>query len=93
MTAALVSPTKIFDYFAAGLPVIAPSMPSITDFVCQMKQGILYTPGCTESLASAIHELFLDPVRYISMQEQCIKAALRYSWKNRAQNIIGFTQG
>ena len=91
MTGALLCPTKIFDYFAAGLPVVAPDLPTIQEYIGDGEQGVLYRAGDSESLASAIFRIFSDRGRYVSMQKSCREAAITYSWENRAAKLIHFT--
>jgi len=47
-------PTKIFEYWASGLPVIASDLPPIRPFLSDRKNGLLFDPSSAEDLARAI---------------------------------------
>lgn len=51
------SPLKIFEYMAAGLPVVAPAIERLREIVRPDREGILYDPGNIEGLADAIEAL------------------------------------
>ena len=89
---ALVSPTKIFDYFAAGLPVIGPDFPSVTDHVRNGVDGAIYKAGNVSSLVKAIEDIFADEINYRTLRMNAIAAARRCSWDNRAEKFIAFAE-
>ena len=39
------SPLKIFEYMAAGLPVVAPAVDRIPSLVAHEREGLLYNPA------------------------------------------------
>jgi alpha-maltose-1-phosphate synthase len=51
------SPLKIFEYMAAGLPVVAPAADRIPSLVGHEHEGLLYPPGAPGALASALERL------------------------------------
>jgi glycosyltransferase involved in cell wall biosynthesis len=54
------SPLKIFEYMAAGLPVVAPDIPRIGRLVASGREGILYDRRAADALAGALGQL-VDP--------------------------------
>ena len=48
------SPLKVFEYMAAGLPVVAPALPRIASLVADGKEGILYGPPNVDAHAAAL---------------------------------------
>ncbi len=48
------SPLKIFEYMAAGLPVVAPAVDRIPAIVGNSREGILYDPAQPGALAEAL---------------------------------------
>ena len=51
------SPLKIFEYMAAGLPVVAPALPRLTHLVSDGREGILYDPSDPGGLDAALVRL------------------------------------
>jgi starch synthase len=54
------SPLKVFEYMAAGLPVVAPALPRLTRLVEHDREGLLYDPADPRGLDRAIAAL-ADP--------------------------------
>jgi glycosyltransferase involved in cell wall biosynthesis len=57
------SPLKLFEYFAAGRPVVAADVGDIGHCVRPGETGLLYPPGDAETLAGAISGLLADRAR------------------------------
>lgn len=55
------SPLKIFEYMAAGLPIVAARIGQIADLIEDNVNGILCTPGDSAAMATAIERLRRDP--------------------------------
>ncbi len=55
------SPLKLYEYMAAGLPVVASGIGQIADIVDDGRNGLLVRPGSAHDLADAILCLALDP--------------------------------
>jgi glycosyltransferase involved in cell wall biosynthesis len=89
-TSAMVSPTKIFDYFSAGLPVIGPEMVSVTEYVRDGIEGKIYEAGNAQSLVQAIEAVFLDERLYMEMKANTAIAAYCHSWDKRAEQLANF---
>jgi glycosyltransferase involved in cell wall biosynthesis len=75
------SPLKVFEYMAAGLPVVAPALPRLRELVADRNEGILYEPATPEALASSLAEL-TDAERRGQLGAAARARALRdYSWE------------
>lgn len=53
-------PMTILEAFATGLPVIASRLGAMPELVTDGANGILFTPGCVDELASAVERLCSD---------------------------------
>jgi len=74
------SPLKIFEYMAAGLPVVAPSVDRLPSLVSHAREGLLYDPAFPGALASALERL-TDPALRQSYGRAARERAVRdYSW-------------
>jgi len=50
-------PSKLLDYLAAGLPVVAPDFEEVSGIVAEQSAGRLYRAGNSQSLAHAVCEI------------------------------------
>jgi glycosyltransferase involved in cell wall biosynthesis len=81
------SPLKIFEYMAAGLPVVAPAVDRIPELVQHEREGLLYDPAADGGLASALERL-CDPELRRSLGSAGRERAVReYSWKAHCDAI------
>ena len=81
------SPLKMFEYMAAGLPVVAPAVDRIPTLVAHEREGLLYDPAQSGSLAAALERL-MDPVLRRRLGAAGRERAVReYSWKAHCQAL------
>ena len=55
------SPLKIYEYMAAGLPIVASDIGQVRDALTSAATGVLCPPGDITALADALEELRRDP--------------------------------
>jgi glycosyltransferase involved in cell wall biosynthesis len=83
------SPLKIFEYMAAGLPIIASDQGQISEVLTHGETALLYPPGDITRLAESITHLMARPT--LRKQLGCAALALlknRYTWGHTAERII-----
>ena len=90
ISAVLTCPTKIVDYYTAGLPVIATKISTVTDILTNEQEGLVYRYGDTQSLVKCIERMISDKDLYLKMHENCLKSAEYFSWQNRAARLVSF---
>jgi glycosyltransferase involved in cell wall biosynthesis len=74
------SPLKLFEYMAAGLPVVAPAVDRIPSLVADGREGVLYDQAHAEGLADALMKL-TDVGLRATLGAAARERALRdYSW-------------
>jgi glycosyltransferase involved in cell wall biosynthesis len=75
------SPLKIFEYMAAGLPVVAPAVDRIPALVGHEREGLLYDPAVPDSLADTLVRHADDPALGARLGAAARERAVRdYSW-------------
>ena len=83
-------PTKLFEYMAAGLPVIVSSTLRIyRDIVKEYRCGILVDPTDCADIAAAMCRVFSDSAEARAMGERGREAVGgRYEWASEARNLV-----
>jgi glycosyltransferase involved in cell wall biosynthesis len=81
-------PVKLFEYMAAGLPVVATDIPRWREVLEAHDCGVCVPHGSPEQLAAAITALLEDDDRARAMGERGRQAAVeRYSWQTQADAL------
>jgi glycosyltransferase involved in cell wall biosynthesis len=82
------SPLKIFEYMAAGKPVIAPSLGQIKELVETNKTGILLEENTQVALENAILSLSNDSEKILKLGREAKKyIEQNYTWETNAKKI------
>jgi glycosyltransferase involved in cell wall biosynthesis len=77
-------PTKMFEYWACGLPVLASNLPPARQFLTEGKNGYLFTPDSPKQLADRIAHLLLRSEEREAMG-RAGRRAVEQSWNNENQ--------
>lgn len=84
-------PTKLFEYLACGLPVVASSLPSIKDFYAAGDWGWLADPSRPCEHAAAIRRLLDDETEARAKGQRGRRLVEdRYNWSNEAEHLLAF---
>jgi hypothetical protein len=82
-------PVKLFEYLAAGLPVVATDVPLWRDLLETHGCGVCVPADSPDQLAQAMTGLLDDDARARSMGQRARRAAERhYSWQSQADALI-----
>ncbi|MEO6629693.1 MAG: glycosyltransferase [Aquihabitans sp.] len=82
------SPLKLGEYFAAGLAVVAPDVPTVRSRVSDEVDVLLVPPGDRRGLRSAISRLRDDPDFRKSLGEQArVEASAHWSWDDQVRKV------
>jgi glycosyltransferase involved in cell wall biosynthesis len=89
-SAAYTSPLKLFEYFAAGRPVIASDLAPVRELVRDGENGLLFSAGDADALAGAIRRLGDDRPLAAALAQTAFAEVERYSWRRRAERLEAF---
>lgn len=82
-------PTKLFEYMACGLPVVASSFPLWREVIEGHDCGICVDPTDPDAIADAITRLADDPAGRRAMGENGRRAVLEvYNWEAEAERLL-----
>lgn len=88
----LTSPMKAFDYIAAGLPIVAPRLETLTDVFIEGQGAILYQPDDVQDLADKILSLLTDEELYVQTILALPELLAQHSWSARAEKIVSLCE-
>ncbi len=83
------SPLKVYEYMAAGLPVVASRIGQLNSLLVDGVNGLLCPPGDAVALAAALDRLRLDPEFSHRLGQTARKAILQnHTWDAVAQTLL-----
>lgn len=83
------SPTKIFEYMAAGKGIVASRLGQIAEIIQDGETGLLTAPDDASALAEAISHLLDAPQRAREMGARARAAVLaRHTWRRNVEEIL-----
>jgi len=86
------SPLKIFEYMASGTPIIGTTIGSVGE-VLNETNAYCYDPDDPPSITAALERYFSSPQKAEAIAANARHEAVsRYSWKERALQVIGFIE-
>jgi glycosyltransferase involved in cell wall biosynthesis len=90
ISARYTSPLKVFESFAAGLPLVASDLPSLRELIPDGEHGLLVPPEDPAALARGIVELLADPARRARIARRTRERAQAHTWDERARRILAW---
>ncbi len=82
-------PTKLFEYMAAGLPVVVSDLPTIRPIVETCNCGILIDPQDPEAIAASINTLLNNPQAAEAMGQRGLNAITQqYNWSTESAKLL-----
>lgn len=83
------SPLKLFEYMAAGLPIVAARTGQMIEILSDGVDGLLYTPGDSDELAEKLNWVRCNPSLAEEIGRRAREEAIsQHSWRNRVQVIL-----
>ena len=87
VSTAFTSPLKLFEYMAAGRPIVASDLPSIREVLTDKRNALLIAPGDPQALTAAIRRLKDDRALGRRLATQALSDAAEYTWTKRAERL------
>lgn len=84
------SPLKVFEYLAAGLPIIASDLPALREILTSEENALFFEPENEIALAQVIDQLLSDTTLRQRMAAHNLHKSADFSWNQRAKGIIEF---
>ncbi len=81
-------PNKLFEYIAAGIPVIASNLPQMKRIIEEYKVGIIVDPSDAVSLSAELRKFYEDEAAYAEFKKNCAKAAEELNWQKEIENLF-----
>ncbi len=86
------SPLKMFEYLAAGRPILASGLPVLRE-VLSDENAILLEPDDVDGWAAALKRVVDDPALAERLASQARRDAQRFSWRRRAAFCLAGLNG
>jgi glycosyltransferase involved in cell wall biosynthesis len=87
------SPLKLFEYLAAGRPIVASDLPAFREVLRHRENAVLCEPGSAASLASAIRLVLEDGALAAALARGAWETARGYTWDRRAERLAPVLAG
>ena len=81
------SPLKLFEYMAAGRPIVSSDLPAIREVLRHEVNALLVAPGDPGALAEGIHRLMTDRALAARLACQALDDVKQYTWERRAERL------
>jgi glycosyltransferase involved in cell wall biosynthesis len=82
------SPLKLFDYLAAGLPIVAVDFPTIREVLRDGENGLIVPSDDPVAMAAAVRRLLAEPDLARRLGDRAQADAREYTWERRAERIL-----
>ena len=82
------SPLKIYEYMAAGLPIVASKIGQVAEIIDHEQTGILFPPGDASALTRALCDLHSNPEKRRFFGDHARAVVQQHTWEHRALAIL-----
>ncbi|MCY3826720.1 MAG: glycosyltransferase [Candidatus Dadabacteria bacterium] len=83
------SPLKLFEYMAAGKPIVATGVPSVLEILRPGENSVVTPPDDAEAIIRALDLVLADSELCARISEDARAGAAEYTWEKRVERIIG----
>ena len=87
MSAAYTSPLKLFEYMAAGRPIVGSDLPSLREVLRPDENAVLVEAGDPGALAAGIARVLGDPGLAARLAARAREDVIEWTWDKRAERL------
>jgi glycosyltransferase involved in cell wall biosynthesis len=87
VSASYTSPLKLFEYLAAGRPIVASDLPALREILRDRENAWLVPPDDPGALAAALETIARDKALAVRLAKAAFESAGAYSWDRRAERL------
>jgi glycosyltransferase involved in cell wall biosynthesis len=87
VSASYTSPLKLFEYLAAGRPIVASRLPALTEVLRDDENALLVEPDNPRALADALSRVSSDRALAVRLARRAFEDAAAFSWSRRAERL------
>ncbi len=92
VSARYTSPLKLFEYLAAGRPIVAADLPALREILRDNENARLVPPDDPRALADALLAVTRDAALAVRLARGAFDTAAEYSWDRRAARLESVLQ-
>jgi len=86
------SPLKLFEYMAAGRPIVASDLPSIREVLTDGYNALLVEPENPQALTDGVRRIKDDSALGERLAAQALQDVREFTWERRAARLEGLLQ-
>jgi len=83
-------PNKLFDYIAAGIPVIASDLPETGKIISENGSGMIIDRVTPEKISNALSELKDNPVKLAELRRNAAVTSEKLNWEIESEKVKEF---
>ncbi|MDG5776199.1 glycosyltransferase family 4 protein [Haloarculaceae archaeon H-GB2-1] len=87
-----ISPLKLFEYMAAGRPIVASDLSVLKEVLTDGENALLAEPGDSDALAEAVTRVLSDTDLAQQLSATVSEQVRQYTWRRRAERILSYVQ-
>jgi len=83
-----MSPLKIFEYMASGVPMVATDLPSLREVLTDGENVLMAQPGDETSMSNCLEQLLTQPQLRTKVARAALNTVKEYTWEKRAARVL-----